>query len=41
MLSNVVGVANPTTDLKCDQRVRVEFEKQETGEYPIQVFRTV
>jgi uncharacterized protein len=39
MLSNVVGVANPTTDVKCDARVKVDFEKQDTGEYPIPVFR--
>ena len=41
MLSNVVGVDNPTTDVKCDQRVKVEFEKQDSGEYPIPVFRPI
>lgn len=41
MLTNIVGVADPTKDLRCDQRVRVEFEKQDSGEYPIPVFRPV
>lgn len=41
MLSNVVGVADPTKDVKCDARVKVDFEKQDTGEYPIPVFRLV
>lgn len=38
MLTNVVGVADPTKDIKIGQRVKVEFEKQESGEYPIPVF---
>ncbi|MFN8638543.1 MAG: Zn-ribbon domain-containing OB-fold protein [Dehalococcoidia bacterium] len=41
MLSNVVGVADPTKDVACDARVKVDFEKQDTGEYPIPVFRLV
>jgi uncharacterized OB-fold protein len=39
MMTNVVGVANPLTDVHCGQRVQVEFEEQESGEYPIPVFR--
>ncbi len=39
MLSSVVGVADPTKDVQCDARVKVDFEKQDTGEYPIPVFR--
>jgi len=38
MLSNVVGVANPLTDVKVGQRVKVQFEQQEEGEYLIPVF---
>jgi hypothetical protein len=41
MLTNVIGVADPTKDVRIGQRVRVEFEKQDTGEYPIPVFRPV
>jgi hypothetical protein len=41
MLTNVVGTANPTTDVKVGQRVRVEYEKQDSGDYPIPVFRPV
>lgn len=41
MLSSVVGVADPTKDIKIGQRVKVEFEKQDEGEYPIPVFRPV
>jgi uncharacterized OB-fold protein len=41
MLTNVIGVADPTKDIKCGQRVKVEFEAQDSGEYPIPVFRPV
>lgn len=40
MLTNVVGYDNPT-DAQVGQRVRVEFEPQDSGEYPIPVFRPV
>lgn len=39
MLTNIIGVADPTKDIKIGQRVKVEFEAQDTGEYPIPVFR--
>jgi uncharacterized OB-fold protein len=41
MLTGIVGVSDPTTEVKIGQRVRVEFEKQDSGEYPIPVFRPV
>ena len=41
MLSSVVGVDDPTRDIRVGQRVRVEFEVQDEGEYPIPVFRPV
>ena len=41
IMSSVVGVENPTTDIKIGQRVKVEFEKQDEGEYPIPVFRPI
>lgn len=41
MLSNIVGVPNPTTDIEIGQRVSVEFEAQESGSYPIPVFRPI
>ena len=41
MLSNVVGVENPTTDLDVGQRVKVEFEAQDSGDIPIPVFRPI
>jgi hypothetical protein len=41
MLTNVVGGADPTRDVHIGQRVRVEFEQQDEGEYPIPVFRPV
>ena len=41
MLTNIVGTANPTTDISIGQRVRVEFEKQDSGDYPIPVFRPI
>lgn len=41
MLTNIVGVADPTKDIRIGQRVQVEFEPQDSGEYPIPVFRPV
>ena len=41
MLSSVVGVDDPTTDITVGMREKVEFEVQEEGEYPIPVFRPV
>lgn len=41
MMSSVIGVDNPTTDISVGQRVKVEFEKQEEGDYPIPVFRPI
>ena len=42
MLSTIVGVANPTTDIQIGQRVQVEFEPQAAeGAYPIPVFRPI
>lgn len=38
MMSNVTGVDNPLTDVSCGQRVRVQFEEQDDGEYPVPVF---
>ena len=38
MLSNVVGIGNPLTDVKIGQRVKVQFEKQDDGEYPVPLF---
>ena len=38
MLSNVVGVDNPLTDVSVGQRVKVTFEKQEEGDYLIPLF---
>lgn len=38
MLTNVVGVADPTKDISIGQRVKVQYEKQDTGDYPIPVF---
>jgi uncharacterized OB-fold protein len=39
MLTNIVGVDDPTRDIQVGMRVRVEFEDQESGEYPVPVFR--
>ena len=39
MFTNVGGVADPTKDIKCDMRVKVDFEAQTSGDYPIPVFR--
>ena len=41
MFSSVVGVENPTTDIQIGMRVKVEFEQQDEGEYPIPVFRPI
>lgn len=41
MLSGVIGVDDPTKDIKIGQRVRVEFEPQDSGEYPIPLFRPI
>ncbi|MCH9671753.1 MAG: OB-fold domain-containing protein [Gammaproteobacteria bacterium] len=40
MMSSVV-VDQPTTDIHIGQRVKVEFEVQDEGEYPIPVFRPI
>ena len=39
MLSTVVGVDDPTTDISVGMRVQVDFEEQDTGEYRVPVFR--
>ena len=39
MFTNIVGVDDPTKDIECGMRVKVEFERQDEGEYPIPVFR--
>ena len=41
MMSSVVGVDDPTADIHIGQRVKVEFEEQDEGEYPIPVFRPI
>ena len=41
MLTNIVGVDDPTQDVAIGQRVRVEFEPQDSGDYPIPVFRPI
>ena len=41
LLTNVMVDGDPTTEVKIGQRVRVEFEKQDSGEYPIPVFRPI
>lgn len=41
MLTNIVGVDDPTQDVTIGQRVRVEFEAQDSGDYPIPVFRPI
>ncbi len=40
MMSSVV-VDDPTTEIHIGQRVKVEFEKQDKGDYPILVFRPI
>jgi uncharacterized OB-fold protein len=39
MLTNVVGVGDPTKDIKIGMKVKVDFEKQDSGDFPIPVFR--
>ena len=39
MMSTIVGVDDPTKEIAIGMRVQVEFEPQESGEYPIPVFR--
>ena len=41
MMTNIVGIANPLTDVHCGQRVQVQFEVQESGDYPSPVFAPV
>lgn len=41
VLTGIVGVDDPTQDIECGMRVQVEFEQQESGDYPIPVFRPV
>jgi uncharacterized OB-fold protein len=41
MLSTIVGVDDPTKEISIGQRVRVMFEEQGEGEYPIPVFRPI
>ena len=42
MMSTVVGVSDPTSEIHIGQRVKVEFEEQEGDDaYPIPVFRPV
>ena len=41
MFSSVIGVDHPVTGIHIGQRVKVEFEPQDEGEYPIPVFRPV
>jgi len=41
MMSTIVGVENPLTDVHIGQRVRVEYEPQDEGVFPIPVFRPV
>ena len=40
MMSSVV-VDDPSNDIEIGQRVRVEFEVQDEGEYPIPIFRPI
>ena len=39
MLTNVIVEGDPTQNVKIGQRVKVDFEKQDSGEYPIPIFR--
>ena len=41
MLTNVLVDGDPTTGVKIGQRVRVDYEKQDSGEYPIPAFRPI
>ncbi|MDP6607360.1 MAG: OB-fold domain-containing protein [Dehalococcoidia bacterium] len=38
IFTNVSGIDDPTKDIECGMRVKVEFEQQDDGEYPIPVF---
>jgi uncharacterized OB-fold protein len=39
MMSTVTGVDDPVADISIGMRVKVEFEQQDDGEYPIPVFK--
>lgn len=39
MMSGIIGVENPTTEISIGMRVKAEFEPQESGEYPVPLFR--
>ena len=41
LLTNVMVDGDPTTQVKIGQRVKVDFEKQDSGDYPIPIFRPV
>lgn len=41
MLSTVIGVGNPNTDINVGRQVKVEIEQQDESEYPISMFRPV
>ena len=41
MLTNVMVDGDPTQLVKIGQRVRVDYEKQDSGEYPIPIFRPI
>src|SRR5205814_2313697 len=38
MMSNIVGVADPTTDIKIGQRVKIQWEDQGDGEVSLPMF---
>jgi len=41
MLSTIVGINDPLNEIFVGQRVKVEFEEQDEGEFPIPVFRPI
>ena len=41
LLTNVMVDGDPTALVKIGQRVKVDFEKQDSGEYPVPVFRPI
>ena len=41
MMSTVTGVDDPVNEISIGMRVKVEFEQQDDGEYPIPVFKPV
>jgi uncharacterized OB-fold protein len=41
ILSGITGVSDPTKDISIGQRVKVEFEKQDEGDFPIPIFRPI